>query len=424
MPTAPIHCNDPLRLTGVMTAVFGLLCLIRFTVPSQLFFDEVHYVPAAKALLEGGSYINREHPLLGKHMIALGIAIFGDNPIGWRALSLIAGMLAFFASARAMWFASLSRNATLIFGFLHATGFFLLIHSRIAMLDIFMFAAATLAAWQFAIALRKPEQAHVRLLLTGIALGAAMGAKWNAIPFAMLPGLAFFAVRLQSSGKSVLTAKRAAPVNGVSLPQAFFYLGVIPLTVYAATFLPALCFQDSQLAENGLIGLHAEMLELQSQVLQPHNYESNWPQWLFNRRAIWYLYEYTDGAQRGVMLIGNPLTMLLGLPALIWCAFTGLKNRNWARIAIAIGFLTTLGLWFFAEKSVQYYYHYFLPSAFLLAALALALDRIWMAGSRRIVIAVLALTLALFAYFFPILTAAELNGKSSFTRYTWIEGWI
>src|SRR5436189_25807 len=34
---------------------------------------------------------NVEHPLLGKALVGLGIALAGDNSIGWRLLSTIAG---------------------------------------------------------------------------------------------------------------------------------------------------------------------------------------------------------------------------------------------------------------------------------------------------------------------------------------------
>jgi len=44
---------------------------------------------------------------------------------------------------------------------------------------------------------------------------------------------------------------------------------------------------------------------------------------------------------------------------------------------VAVLYLASLGLWLVAGKNVQFYYHYFLPSCFLLAALALALAELW-----------------------------------------------
>ena len=125
----------------------------RLAIPSIPFFDEVHYLPAARELLGffetgQGAYLNREHPLLGKELIALGIGLFGDTPLGWRIMPLAFGTLALFASMRALWHASGDRFATLAFGVLLASGFHLFIQSRIAMLDVFMVAFLAVAAWQ------------------------------------------------------------------------------------------------------------------------------------------------------------------------------------------------------------------------------------------------------------------------------------
>lgn len=355
------------------------------------------------------------------------MAVFGDNPLGWRVMSVIAGTLGMGASMRAMWHASEDRFATVAFGILLATGFHLFVHTRIAMLDIFMVSALAVAAWGFASAIRKPEQGRIRLALTGIAIGCALGAKWNAVPLAMVFGLTFFAARFAAGRRRLLTSRRGAPVPGVSLLEAFVWLGLLPLVVYALTFAPGYWlgtqYHPSPLAQHGIIALHLEILELQQQVLSPHTYQSTWEQWTLNTRGIWYLYEEVDGAQRGVLLIGNPLTMLLGLPALVWCLVVGLYRNDWARLAMAVGYAVSLGFWLIAPKPVQFYYHYFIPSVFLLGALALSLSDLRQAGWRRVSYAVLAASTAVFAIFFPILSAAALEGPMSFTHWMWLDGW-
>lgn len=423
MSQAPAQPRDPLGLTMLVAVAFAALCSIRLTVLTAPYFDEVHYLPAAREMLAGGEYTNREHPLLGKTILAAGIALFGDAPFGWRIFPLLAGVLALVASMRAMWHASHSRFATLAFGILLASGFMLLVQARIAMLDIFMACFLALATWQFTAAIRKPEQGRARLAATGMFLGAAMAAKWNAIPLAMLPGIAFFLARLSAGRRRFFSSRRGIPVPGVSLVEAALWLGAIPLAIYALSFWPALFLQDNPLASGGLVALHREMLALQTQVLAPHSYQSNWPDWVLNARAIWYYYEAVDGVQRGVLLLGNPLTMLLGIPALFWCLASGISERNWARIGMVTGYLSSLGLWFVAEKSVQFYYHYFVPHFFLLGALALALDALWQAGYRRLPLSVLGGSLALFAWFYPVLTSAALAGPMSFLDYAWLNGW-
>jgi dolichyl-phosphate-mannose--protein O-mannosyl transferase len=424
--------RDPLAWCIAIPLVFAALATIRLTTPSLPYFDEVHYLPAAREFLKigepgGAEYLNREHPLLGKLLLALGIHLFGDNPLGWRLLPLVAGTFAVGAAMRALWHASGERFTTIVFVVLLASGFHLFVHARIAMLDIFMAAFLAAAAWQFAAACREPETGRWRLALCGVALGCAMASKWNAVPLAMAPGLAFFAARLSAGRRRLILSRRGLPVPGITLAEAFVWLGVVPLVVYAASFAPGYWlgapFRPSPLAAEGLIGLHRQILDLQGSVMAPHNYQSTWPQWVTNTRGIWYLYEFTDNAQRGVLLIGNPVTMLAGLPALAWCLVRGLWRLDWARLGVVAGYGAALGLWLIAPKPVQFYYHYMMPSVFLLAALALALSDLRATRLRWLAYAIPAASVLLFALFFKVLTAAPLEGPMSFAKWTWLVGW-
>ncbi|MEP1420430.1 MAG: glycosyltransferase family 39 protein [Erythrobacter sp.] len=428
-----VHPNDPWVWSLAICAVFAALASIRLAIPSTPLFDEVHYLPAARDMLDVWNgdeaiYRNKEHPLLGKTLIAIGMALFGDNPLGWRIMSLIAGIVTVGASMRAMWHASEDRFATLAFGVLLATGFHIFIHARIAMLDTFMLSAIAIAAWQFAAAIRKPEQGRWRLAFTGVAIGAAIGAKWNAMPLAPVFGLSFFILRLSAGRRRLLLSRRGAPVPGISLAEAFLWLGVMPLAIYALSFAPGYWLgtqnDPSLLAQDGIIAFHSEILSLQRQVLDAHPYQSSWDQWALNTRGIWYLYEEIDGAQRGVLLIGNPVTMLLGLPALLWCLGVGIQRRNPAMLAAVVGYAVSLGFWLIAPKPVQFYYHYTIPSVFLLGALALTLSHVRQAGWSKVSFGVMAASIAVFAWFFPILSAAPLEPPVTFKDWMWLDSWV
>jgi dolichyl-phosphate-mannose--protein O-mannosyl transferase len=419
----PSHQIDPRGWTALLTVVFLALVLVRLTIPSKPFFDEIHYLPAARAVLALSHPMNTEHPPLAKQLLALGMALFGDRPLGWRIMPALFGTLAFFAAMRGMWFASLSRFATIAFGVLLATAFPLFIHARIAMLDVFMVAFALVGLWLCAAAVREQETARLRLAIAGVAFGCAMACKWNAIPVAVLPGLAFLAIRVRSARWRFLTADRGAPIGGLTLPEAALWLGLLPVAVYMLSYWPFPFYRHGALSAGDLIGQQSRMLTLQEQVVKPHTYQSVWWQWVLDWRAIWYLYEPIDGAQRGVLLIGNPLTMLLGLPALAWCAWAGIARCRWEALAIAALYAASLGLWIVAAKPVQFYYHYMLPSCFLVAALALALDELWQRRRRKLVLTVLAGACALFVYFWPILTAARLDGPRAFMHWTWLKSW-
>ena len=241
----------------------------------------------------------------------------------------------------------------------------------------------------------------------------------NAAPLAVLPGLAFLAARFSAGRRRLFTSRRGVPVPGISLAEAAIWLGVVPLLVYAATFVPAMHLDRGVLNPMNLIAFHREIIALQESVTKTHPYQSNWHDWVLNLRAIWYLYEPVDGAQRGVLLIGNPLTMLIGLPAVAWCLWAGLRQRRLDTLAAAILYAASVGFWIIANKPIQFYYHYFLPSCFLLAGLALALDAV----PRKVAWVVLTGSVMTFAWFHPILSAAALANEQSFMHWMWLDSW-
>src|SRR3546814_15199745 len=125
-------------VAALLGFVAETLSLIRVAVPHTLVFDEVHYVPAARTMLALATPVNTEHPLLGKAIIAAGIALFGDNSLGWRFFSTVAGAATVVALFAITWqLLGRMRLAVLagVFAMLNMT---LFVQARIAMLDGFL----------------------------------------------------------------------------------------------------------------------------------------------------------------------------------------------------------------------------------------------------------------------------------------------
>ena len=417
--------HDPADWCAVIAVFFLALVWWRLGIPSKIYFDEVHYVPAARKLIEGVR-ANPEHPMLAKQILAWSIQLLGDKPLHWRLPSAFAGAIGLYAFSRLVWFASGQRRATLMAVALLATKFIWFIQSRIAMLDMIMAGFGMIALWQFAVAVRRPDQGRWRLALAGAASGLALGAKWSIAPAIALPGLAFLVLRLWHHRARFLWARAGAPVAGVTLLEAGVWLGLLPLCVYWLSFWPAFHYAQDAVDPWDPVGWHRYMLQLQDSVQRLHPYRSQWYQWVGNWRAIWYLYQPVDGAQRGIVLIGNPFTMLAGLPALLWCLWAGLFRKRGDALAFALLYLASLGMWAVSGKPIQFYYHYLLPGTFLMACLALALEELWRRNDRWRLItpAALSASSARFVYFYPIISAAQLCcGRPSFEQWMWLRSW-
>lgn len=419
--------RDPLAVCAALSLIYAAVVGYHLGIPGKMYFDEIHYVPAARALL-ARQMANAEHPLVAKEAIAAAILLFGDNPLSWRLPSAVMGTIGLFAFSRTLWWASQRRFATLAGMVLLATDFAWFIQSRIAMLDMVMAGFAMVALWQVAAAIRLPRQARWRLVLAGVAFGLAMGAKWSVAPAIAFIALALGTVRVRaalSSSRNIFTANDDAPIAGISLTEMMFWLLSVPIMVYWLTFLPAFFYRQFPVGPAAFLIWQHYMLQLQESVLTSHPYQSVWYQWIVNWRAIWYLYEKVDGAQRGIVLIGNPFTMLAGLPALLWCLWAGWRGRRDGLTTVGL-YLACLGMWVASAKPVQFYYHYLLPGTFLIAGLALALDALWQRHDawRWTGPLILAISVVLFGNFYPIISGAPLyHGTASFERWMWLASW-
>ncbi|MES2302574.1 MAG: hypothetical protein V4521_10985 [Pseudomonadota bacterium] len=56
--------RDPAMWCGIIAAAFFFIVLHRLGIPSKPMFDEIHYLPAARRLIDLSARLNPEHPLL------------------------------------------------------------------------------------------------------------------------------------------------------------------------------------------------------------------------------------------------------------------------------------------------------------------------------------------------------------------------
>ena len=431
----PLSPPRPWRAAAIIGVIAQLLFSFRLATPHKLMFDEVHYVPAARTLLALTGPANIEHPMLGKEFIAAGIALFGDNSLGWRFFSTLAGtgtVLGIFAMAWLIF--GKVRTATLaaIFALLNIT---IYIQARIGMLDGFMGVFAVLGLAALLWSMRAPAGAGgwhgpwPRWILGAVLLGLAVAAKWAAAPIIAFAAIGFVAVRL-SDGRRQKQSVYAA-LNGTGQPHwpglpvvpALLALGFVSVTTYFLTFAPAFFYESQWLTWGELIGFQGKMYAEQTQVLPPHPYQSSWWSWPLMIRPIWYLYERVDGAQRGVLMIGNPAVLWGGLVAVAACLWAWIRDGAAKQLAVALLWIGAFGMWALIPKSLGFFYYYYLPSIFLALPLAGAWEHYGKGRLRNWDEGYVALTAGLFAYFYPIISSLPLSGAQSFQHWMWFKTW-
>jgi dolichyl-phosphate-mannose--protein O-mannosyl transferase len=408
--------RDGAWFVGIVLAAL-LVLLFRIGVPATHVLDEAHYVPAAQGVLEALTDRNYEHPPLGKLLIAAGLALFGDDPLGWRFMSVVFGastLGAIYLWARALF---AERRAALMTVALSAVNHHVYVMSRVAMLDGFMvaFMVGGLAAWSWA-ARAAPDRRAAWMALAGALLGLSAAAKWSGL----------FALGWVGC-LALLAGEWRRPV------RLLVTLGVLPAVCYFATFLPLFCAPDGpafSFAE--LWAMQARMLAGQLHVGTDHPYNAGWWTWPLMLRPMWFAFdpEPTPGYVRGVFMVGNPLLMWGGLLFLARTAVAWLREGSAVARHITLGFLFMYLPWILVPRGVWYYYYYY-PAALLLgfAASAVFLERRRTADAAqrarwgRLEWSWLVLCVDVFVWFYPFLAALPMNGDL-LRLWAWFERWI
>jgi dolichyl-phosphate-mannose--protein O-mannosyl transferase len=422
-------------VTGVITAIAGIVRLVELDRPGHIIFDETYYAPNAYALTrfgvewnvaeggahpvdgapvlaDGAAYV--VHPPLGKWLIAVGEWMFGYSPFGWRFAAAVAGTLSVLMIVRIgrRLFGSTALGAAA--GLLVALDGMHVVMSRTALLDIFLlfFVVAAFGALLLDRDSRRRRWLRAREagrrprfdwrtgvpwwgLAAAALLGAACAVKWSAAFF--IPVFLLLMV-IWEVGARRSAGVREPWLDTLLIAPAWAFLGLfVVVLVYLASwtgwFATDHGYFRNRLADIGetqlpvigtfqnLYHYHRAAFGFHSGLAEGHQYESAPWQWLLLGRPVAFHWSTTgecgaESCASEVLLVGTPLLWWSFLPALVVAAWIGIARRDWRVPAILLGAAAGLLPWFYYDlisDRVMFYFYALPAQPFLVLAVVYVL---------------------------------------------------
>jgi len=409
-----------------------LLRVINLGTPKGFVFDEVYYVDGARDFLKFGVEIAGSkpefivHPPIGKWCIALGIKIFGDNEFGWRITAAIAGTLIVLIAARLAHELFYSPFLTAVTAALMACDGLLLVHSRTALLDLFLtlFVLTALYFW-----FKK------KFWYVGLFFGLALATKWSALYFIALFG--FLTVFQLLHKKSVKDSLRETGKRVVQF--AFLPLGIY-ITSWAGWFVSNRGW-DRTYASNpisSLIYYHKQMLDFHTSLVTNHAYQANPWGWLIMRRPTSFFYESPQGCgsnscAQEVLALGTPVLWWSATIAILFLIGYWLwqfyhRNIDYKLTFILLGVIAGYLPWFFFQKRTVFSFYSVVFEPFLVLAVVYC-AKLFIEKSKNpanaevIILGFVAVVFLNFLYFLPIYLG-EVITYEQWRMRMWFSSWI
>jgi dolichyl-phosphate-mannose--protein O-mannosyl transferase len=409
-----------------------VLRLINLGLPKGFVFDEVYYVDGARDLLKYGVEIdgaNPEfivHPPVGKWLIASGIKLFGDNEFGWRFASAVFGTLLILLFARLVHILFYSPFLTALGAALMALDGLLLVHSRTALLDLFLtfFTVLGVLLWH-----------RNRHIWAGIAFGLAIGCKWSAVYFVAVIGLiAVYQILVTRDIRKSLKP----------IAAKFLQYGMLPVFVYTLTWSGWFISDrgwSRQWSNNPFISwlhYHSEMLSFHTGLTEKHPYEANPWSWLVMGRPTSFFYESPKGCgakdcAQEVLALGTPILWWVGTISIAVVIGYWIKSLIHRRVdssanIVVLGVVAGYLPWFVMQQRTVFSFYAIIIEPFLIVAIVYCAKLLLDSGlkpavSQSIVGGTFTLILLCFIFFIPLFTGQVITYEDWHLRM-WFESWI
>lgn len=416
----------------IISMVSLALRLINLATPKGFVFDEVYYVDGARDFLKYGVEIEGKgpefivHPPVGKWLIASGIKIFGDNEFGWRFATAIVGTFLILLFARLVHVLFYSPLLTAIGAGLMAMDGLVLVHSRTALLDLFLTFFVLLAVFLW------HRQRH---WYAAVAIGLGIGTKWSALYFLVaIACISLYRVFTSYSGRELIrpTIIRVAQY------------GLLPIAVYISTWSGWFISNrgwDRQWSSNIFASLwhyHAEMLSFHTGLTEKHSYQANPWSWMVMGRPTSFFYDSPQGCStkncaQEVLALGTPILWWAGTVAVavvfgFWIRSIFKKRPESLLNIVVLGISAGYLPWFFFQQRTVFTFYAIIFEPFVVLAILycikLLLDSsLSPTASAALIASIIVVIFLNFLYFIPLFTGEIINYDAWFRRM-WLSSWI
>ena len=391
---------------------------------NSMYFDEIYHARTAYEHLHGQAPYETTHPPLGKLLMAVGIAIFGMTPFGWRFAGALIGVLMLPAIYLLAMQLTHKRKIAVVSMLAFALDLMHFTQTRLATIDSFpvffiiltyFFMVRYMQMDAFAVSdprsLKLLDRAYLKTLLPlffcGICMGLSIASKWIGIYSAVGLAVLFFltvyrhgrawdaAWTLQDDTNCRVQSARQFTLHriGITCGCCVVFFVLIPCLIYCLSYIPYLS-PTGPVTLRRIISAQEGMLSYHSTpgLGMDHPFQSPWWQWPLLLKPMWFAQDQFEpaGYASTILCFGNPWIFYIGAVAMVsvlicWVMryiqlcdgklVTREGNGDLIYVILSIAFLAQYLPWVLVPRSM-YMYHYFASVPFIILSTAVLMDKV------------------------------------------------